>query len=132
MKAKKNMQRAEPVIRARVIVGAMVVVGVLVVGPLFAVWKQVHIRNQAIRKESLSAVLSDKRSEVTKLQLTIETLSKSERIESIGLTRLGLVYPVSAQIVVVRPQPSRSAMATMLAQWDFFAVLRKSLVRDRG
>jgi cell division protein FtsL len=113
-------------------VGAVLVVGVLVVGPLFAVWKQVHIRNQAIRKESLSAVLSDKRSEVAKLQLTIETLSQSERIESIGLSRLGLVHPASAQIVIVRPQPTRSAVATMLAQWDFFAVLRKSLVRDRG
>jgi cell division protein FtsL len=128
--ARKHSEPKQRPLPVRYVLVAAAVVGLLVTFPLLAVRKEVYITNSSLNQESLAdsvAVLSRR---ATRLRMTAESLASNERIERIARQSLGLEYPASQQIVIVRQtvRPRKS----MISGWRFFAALRRSFEQDRG
>jgi cell division protein FtsL len=130
-KPSKGKKETRPVVRLRTLVIWSVLIGLFVACPLFAVWKQVCVRNLSIRKTALADSLTISNREIARLGLIAEKYSATPRIETVARERLGLEYPTADQIVVIRPvheEPKRGG----LGGWEFLAILRRSLSPDRG
>jgi cell division protein FtsL len=126
----RHRPRQSPPLPARYVLAALILVGLAVAFPMFTVWKQVYITNSSLLQERLAdsvAVLSQK---TTRLRMDVEQLTRNERIERVAREALGLDYPASGQLVIVRP-PERPRRR-IVSNWGFLAVLRRSLRPDRG
>jgi hypothetical protein len=98
---KKNGATA-PVLRLRQLAIGILCVTVLIVWPMFMVWKQICLTTISVRDSALTDSLSSLLKESAALRLYNERLAGTQRIESICRESLGLDYPTSRQIVVVR------------------------------
>lgn len=117
-----------PVVKVRIILILLSVIAVIIAGPLLAVWKQVYINDLSIRLESMNDTIVSLNREIASLRITRERLSDPDRIESFARTALGLEYPSSSRIEIVRIDGKKTE--------DFFekvyAAIRKSVLRDKG
>jgi hypothetical protein len=55
-----------------------------------------------MKKKTLTESIEQLNRESSRLQLAVERLSSTSRIESIARERLGLDYPVASQMVIVK------------------------------
>ncbi len=111
-------------------IGAAFLIMVVVMVPLSMVWKQVYITNISKQHHALQESLSDLQKEVTALTFTAENLAGTRRIESIARESLGLDYPSSKEIVVVRPEKKKEKAS--LLNSPFWTVLKKSITPEKG
>jgi hypothetical protein len=125
-----TIQAGAPVLRLRELSIGIVCVVILIMWPLFMVWKQIYIANMSVRDAALSDSLVTLNKQYAGLRLYSERLASTERIESIGRTCLGLEYPASGRIIVIR-EGGRAA-SVQEKQPGFFAVLRKTVSRQKG
>ena len=117
-----------PIVRFRSVGLWVALVAALVACPLFAVWKQVYIRDMSIRKQVLvdSLVLCNR--EVAQMKMVSEKYSATPRIEYVARERLGLEYPTADRIVLVRPrEKDDTAAISAMAGSEFLSVLRRSM-----
>jgi hypothetical protein len=124
------VQAGAPVLRFRELSIGIICVVILIMWPLFMVWKQIYIANISVRDAVLSDSLVTLNKQYAGLRLYSERLASTERIESIGRTCLGLEYPASGQIIVIRE--NGRAAPYQKKQPGFFAVLRKTVSRQKG
>jgi cell division protein FtsL len=129
MNAGRRHQTGNP-LPARYMVFGVLIVAVLISFPLFLVWRQAFITTSAVHQEKLADSLTTLNRQVLQLRGDVERFAAAERIERIARETLHLEYPVSQQIVIVRPdsRPQRAAIGS----WHFFTVLRKSLEQGRS
>jgi len=112
------------------IITVAVLVAVIVMLPLSLVWKQVYITRTSMQYDSLKDSLAVLNREIAVVSFRAEKLSSTGRIETIAKERLQLDYPLSPEIVVVRPEKKqRKAFALKSTFWT---VLRKSLTAEKG
>lgn len=118
-------------VRLRYIAAAVGCIAVLILAPLFTVWKQVYIRDKSLRKQVLTDSLNVCSREVARLEILVERLASTERIERIARDTLNMEYPSSERIVIVQPaqEPDRPSV---FAQLRFMAILRRSFTQMRG
>jgi len=107
-----------------------VVVAALITGPLLVVWKQVYLTKVSMKRAAISDTLTVLSKQAAQLRFMTEKLSSTSRIEAIAHERLGLEYPASGQIVIIKGrgydlQPSDRDNG-------FIAFLRRSLPGNRG
>ena len=119
-----------PVFKFRQLIVAVFCVGLLILIPMFMVWKQVYITNVSRRESVLSDSLSVLSKEIVALRLYNEHLSSTQRIESIARLNIGLDYPASQQIVVVRE--NGSAFANSNKPSGFLSLFLKPFTHERG
>lgn len=131
MRKKRNNTGTSPIFRLRSMVLGVAIVSALITGPLLMVWKQVYITSTSLKLEQMNDSLSVYAKEIAQLQLKAERLSANERIERIARTSLGLEYPVSGQIVIVKIPESRMAKIGGWSQ-DLLAFIKKSFLGDQG
>ncbi len=128
-KNQKNQKKTSSFVVLRLrhaaIIAVMLAAGVLL--PLTAVTKQVYLTNSSIEHKRLVDSLETLRQDSERLRLTAEGLSDLKRIESVS-RKLGLDYPESDRIVVVRPKDGKPT----LAQWEFLAILKRSFRKDKS
>ena len=132
MKASRKIKHpgVQPVVRLRVLLNAIALVSLASVGPLFTVWKQVYTRSASIRREALADSLAACNREILTLRLAAANLASTRRIENIARTSLGLDYPSSDRIVVLR-QTDRT-QGGIAGHFQFPAIIRRSLRQGRG
>lgn len=99
---KKSNASVAPIIRIRSMLAGVVILGMVIAGPLLLVWKQVYISSASRQIDTLSDSLRVLTKEVTTLKLRRDRLASSDRIEEIAKNDLGLEYPSSDQIVVIK------------------------------
>jgi cell division protein FtsL len=119
-----------PVLKLRQLVMGTLCVVVLIMWPMFMVWKQIYITNVSLKESALSDSLVALSKESATLRLYNEKLAGTQRIESIARSSLGLEYPTSQQIVVVRE--GRRGERQAPEGKGFLAVLRRTFSRERG
>lgn len=122
---------ARPIIRFRSMLLGILLVGGFIAGPLLMVWKQVYITSTSWNMGSMTDSLTVLNREIAALRMQCEYLSSNRRIEKIARGSLGLDYPTSEQIVIVRI-PDGYRMAQTGWPHGLFVFLRKSLFGDRG
>ncbi|MBD3391251.1 MAG: hypothetical protein GF418_04270 [Chitinivibrionales bacterium] len=115
---------------ARYVLAGIAVVSLIVAFPLLTVWKQVYITNSSRMQDRLADSVAVLAQEASRLRLAAEKLAANERIERIARESLGLEYPASRQLVIVRP--AAGPRASSLGGWRFLTVLRKSLNQEQG
>ena len=126
----QNKSSSAPVLRFRQLATGILCVVILIIWPMFMVWKQIYITNVSIKESVLADSLIVLSREAATLRLYHEKLSSTGRIESIARNAIGLEYPTSEQIVVIReskkggPEASRSS--------GFLAILHRTFLRARG
>ena len=109
---------------------ATVLVTIVVIFPLSLVWKQVYITKASIKYDSLRDSLTVLNKEIAALNIMVEQLSRTERIETIARESLGLDYPLSKEIVVVHPK--EESQKSFILDSSFWAVIKKSLIPEKG
>ena len=109
---------------------AAILVTILVIFPLSLVWKQVYITKTSKDLDSLKDTLAVLNKEIATLSYRVEQLSETERIENIARESLGLDYPLSREIVVIRPK--KKSHRTFILDSSFWAVIKKSLTPEKG
>ena len=109
---------------------AAILIAVVVILPLSLVWKQVYITRTSIHTEILQDSLAVLHKEIAALNIKVERLSRTERIEAIARDALELDYPSSKEIVVVRPE--KKDQKGFILDSSFWAVIRKSLKPEKG
>jgi cell division protein FtsL len=119
-----------PVLRLRQLVLGIVCVVVLIAWPMFMVWKQIYITNVSLKESALADSLIVLTKEAATLRLYNEKLSGTQRIESIARKAIGLEYPTSEQIVVIRE--SRAGTRETPGGGGFLAILHRTFSRARG
>lgn len=129
-KTKKNTGTI-PIFRLRSMVLGIAIVSALITGPLLMVWKQVYITSTSLKIDHMNDSLNVYAKKITRLRLKAERLSATERIERIARTSLGLEYPVSEQIVIVKIPDNRMAKIGGWSQ-ELLAFIKKSLLGDQG
>jgi cell division protein FtsL len=107
-----------------------ILIAVVVILPLSVVWKQVYITKTSIHSDMLQDSLAVLNKEIATLNITVEQLSSTERIEAIAREALELDYPSSKKIVVVRPE--KKDQKGFILDSSFWAVIRKSLKPEKG
>ncbi|MDD5676329.1 MAG: hypothetical protein PHC61_19305 [Chitinivibrionales bacterium] len=114
----------------RILAIIVAVLGTVMALPLFIVWKQVFVTECALRTQALSDSCAAARGEIIRLQYAVETLSRTERIETIARER-GLQYPAASHIVFVNqaPPPKNKEPNNVEA---FLVLVRRSLAHSRG
>ena len=80
--------------------------------------------------DSLKDSLAVLNKEIAALNIKVEQLSRTERIETIARESLRLDYPSSKEIVVVRPE--KKDQKGFILDSSFWAVIRKSLKPEKG
>ncbi len=98
--------------------------------PLSLVWKQVYITDISKQHHLLQDSLSVLQKEVTTLTFTVENLAGTRRIESIARGSLGLEYPSSKEIVIIRPEKKKENAS--LLNSPFWTVLKNSITPEKG
>jgi cell division protein FtsL len=128
-----SSQAAGPfvLVRLRTMVLIVMLIGAGIALPLFAVWRQVYVRSSALACKGLTESLATKNREIQRLKIVSRGLSDVGRIEMVARTSLHLEYPQSKNIVIVSP---RSVIKQRQSLFDneFFAILRRSLLKDKG
>lgn len=127
----RKKKKPIPIFRLRSLLMWVGMIAVLIAGPLLLVWKQVYITSESMHIDKMLDVVAKLSKEQTELRLRCEQLAANERIERIARTSLGLDYPVSSQIVVIRvPQVNRSQQI----QWprELAAFIKRSLFGENG
>jgi len=109
---------------------ASLLIALVVILPLSLVWKQVYITKTSIRTDILQDSLAVLNKEIAVLNIAVERLSSTERIETIAREALELDYPSSKEIVVVRP--GKKDQKGFILDSSFWAVIRKSLKPEKG
>jgi cell division protein FtsL len=109
---------------------AAILVTIVVIFPLSLVWKQVYITKTSMDHDSLRDSLAVLNKEIAALNIKVEYLSRTERIETIARESLRLDYPLSKEIVVVRPK--KKSHRTFILDSSFWAVIKKSLTPEKG
>lgn len=117
-----------PVVRYFIYVAILVTIFVMF--PLSLVWKQVYITTISLRQDALKDSLAVLQKEVSTLTIMAEQLSSTERIEQIAEESLGLDYPSSKEIVVVRPKKKKEK--SFILSSPFWTVLKKSITPEKG
>lgn len=120
--------RLFPVVRY--FIYAAILVTIFVMFPLSLVWKQVYINTISLRQDALKDSLAVLQKEVSTLTIMAEQLSSTERIEQIAEESLGLDYPSSKEIVVVRPKKKKEN--SFILSSPFWTVLKKSITPEKG
>ena len=120
-----------PVLRLRQLVTGILCVVILIIWPMFMVWKQIYIRNISIRESALSDSLIVLSKETATLRLYNEKLFSTQRIESIARKAIGLDYPTSEQIVVIR-EGKRALRREAPGGNGFLAILYRTFSRAKG
>jgi cell division protein FtsL len=105
-------EKNEPLLRLRHIPLIVLCIGVLIAGPLSIVWKQVYINELSMRKKTLTEGIELLNREASRLQMVVERLSSTSRIESIARERLELDYPAAAQMVIVKESTDMNTQAS--------------------
>ena len=121
---------AAPVLRLRQLATGILCVVILIIWPMFMVWKQICITNVSIRESALADSLIVLSKEAATLRLYHEKLASTQRIESIARNAIGLEYPTSEQIVVIRE--SRKGGREAPGGSSFLAILHRTFSRARG
>lgn len=132
MRAKRSSSATgTPIFRFRSMLMGIVLLAVLISGPLLLVWKQVCINSLSLEMEHTSDTLAVYAKDIAALRLKAEYLSSNARIERIARNSLGLEYPTSEQIVIVKVDEGRPFAA---AGWTHgvLAFLRKSIFGESG
>jgi cell division protein FtsL len=120
-----------PVLKLRQLSIGILCVVVLIMWPMFMVWKQIYITNVSIRESALVDTLVVLTKEAATLRLYNEKLAGTQRIESIARAAMGLDYPTSDQIVVVR-ESKKGARQSNTGGGSIMAIFRKTFSRERG
>lgn len=120
------------IIKIRHVGAAIGVVAVLVILPLFTVWKQVYITETSLQSKVYADSLANLKQKVESLRIQCENLAQVERIEQFAEKSLNLHYPSSNQIVIIEPERKKRVVKSFMSGWEFFAILKKSLSRDKG
>jgi cell division protein FtsL len=129
--SKKNASsKSHAVVRFHQVAVWCIILGVTVTCPLFMVWKQVYKRQMSIREAHLSDSVAVCNREIARLKIMTEKYYATPRIEAIARERLGLEYPTADRIVVIDSK-TKQRESTM-NQWEFLAILKRSLVQDKG
>ena len=131
MKTKKSCAAAVPIFRFRSMLLGIVILGAAISGPLLLVWKQVYINSVSLKMERKNDTLTVLRREIAGLELQCQQLASNARIEGIARTSLGLEYPTSEQIVILKVSDTRHATVGGWTQ-NLLAFLKKSIRGDRG
>lgn len=105
-------------------------IAALVLFPLSLVWKQVYITNTSMEHKASKDSLVQLQKELTALTLKAERLSRSERIESIVREARCMDYPLSKDIVIVRPKEKDGKRNRIHS--PFWTAVRKSLLTEKG
>ena len=121
---------AAPVLKLRQLAAGILFVVVLIIWPMFMVWKQIYITNVSMKESVLADSLIRLSKEAATLRMYNEKLAGTQRIESIVRAAVGLEYPTSAQIVVIRE--SRKDLGKQSGGSGFLAILRRTFSRERG
>jgi cell division protein FtsL len=121
---------AVPVLKLRQLVAGILFVVVLIIWPMFMVWKQIYITDVSIKESTLADSLTRLSKEAATLRMYNEKLAGTQRIESIARAAVGLEYPTSAQIVVIRE--TRKDLRRQEGGNGFLAILRRTFSRERG
>ena len=111
------------------VITVAVLVALIIILPLSLVWKQVYITKVSIQYDSLKDSLSVLNREIASLSIRAEKLSGTGRIETIAKERLQLDYPLSSEIVVVRPE--KKQRKNFILNSTFWTVLKKSLTAEK-
>jgi len=127
----KKRKKSAPIFRLRSLLVWVGMIAVLIAGPLLMVWKQVYITSESMRIEKLTGKLNKLSREQTELRLRCERLSANDRIEHIARTSLGLDYPASSQIVVIRV-PQKNHSQQMPWPQELAAFIKRSLFGENG
>lgn len=109
----------------------IVLLSVLISGPLLLVWKQVCINSLSLKMEHTSDTLAVYAREMAALRLKAEYLSSNGRIERIARSSLGMEYPTSEQIVIVKVDENHPFTAVGWTH-GVLAFLRKSFFGENG
>ncbi len=125
---KDNGWRLVPLVKY--FTAAVFLILAVVMLPLSMVWKQVYITDISKQHHALRDSLAVLQKEVTTLTFTAEDLAGTRRIESIARGNLGLDYPSSKEIVVLRPQKKKEK--TSLLNSPFWTAFRKSITPEKG
>ena len=112
------------------IITVAVLIALVIILPLSLVWKQVYITRVSMQYDSLKDSLAVCNREIASLSIRAEKLSGTERIEAIAKEWLQLDYPLSPEIVVVRPEKKQGKRFALKS--TFWTVLRKSLTAGKG
>lgn len=114
----------------RYFITAAFLVAIVIIFPLSLVWKQVYITNTSLHRHALKDSLAVLQKEVTALNIKFEQLSSTRRIESIARESLELDYPLSKEIVVVRPKKQKEK--GFILDSPFWAILKRSITPGKG
>lgn len=109
---------------------AAVLVAIVIIFPLSLVWKQVYITKTSMHHDSLKDSLTVLNKKIAALNIKAERLSRTERIETIARETLGLDYPLSKEIVVLRTR--KKNQRSFILDSSFWAVIKKSLTPEKG
>jgi cell division protein FtsL len=126
-----NAVTSAPVLRLRQLITGILCVVILIIWPMFMVWKQIYITNVSIRESALADSLIVLSKEAATLRLYNEKLFSTQRIESIARKSIGLEYPTSEQIVVIR-ESKKGGRDARGGGSGFLAVLYRTFSRARG
>jgi cell division protein FtsL len=127
---KKDRRGPAPILRMRHLPVIAVVVAALITGPLLVVWKQVYLTKVSMKRAAISDTLTVLSKQAAQLRFMTEKLSSTSRIEAIAHERLGLEYPASGQIVIIKGRADD--MRPSDRDNGFIAFLRRSLPGNRG
>ena len=127
----KKAEAGSPVVRLRYTGMVVGLVALMVSWPLFSVWRQVFTHDMYIRKEVLTDSLRTQGGEIAQLRILSRKFSANERVEQFARYHLAMDYPSPEQIVIVSA-PGKKQPVKSTHEWEFFAVLRRSLERERG
>lgn len=109
---------------------SILLISLVIVLPLSLVGKQVYITNISINQGHLQDSLALLQREIVSLGIKIQKLSNTERIETIARESLGLDYPSSLEIIVVRPEKKKKIV--ILKNSPFWALIKKSIISKQG
>ena len=128
----KNMNqpqssKKQPAVRLRHFVFFVALLMAVCSVPLGIVWKLVYFSGASLRQSVLNERRAVLQKEKVRLSLVVERLSASSRIESIARRDLGLEYPTSDQIVVIRIENT----AVTGVEPEFIAIVKNSLAGNK-
>lgn len=109
---------------------AAILIAVVIILPLSLVWKQVYITKTSMHTDMLEDSLAVLNREIAALNIKVERLSRTERIETIARETLGLDYPSSSEIVIVHSE--KKDQKGFILDSSFWAMIRKSLKPEKG
>src|SRR5512138_1299068 len=127
---KNSSSKPQAVIRFHQVALWCAILGLTVACPLFMVWKQVYKRQMSIRETHLADSIAVCNREIARLKIIAEKYSATPRIEAIARERLNLEYPTADRIVVV--DSKRAVRESRINEWEFLAILKRSLSKDKG